>query len=158
MTLRAARESDEPGLVRMLERVSRAGRSQRFFGATDTARAARQLATVAAGDLGLVAQSDRCGLVAHGALYRTGDGQAEVAFLVREDWQGRGAGALLLSHLAEAAAQAAIDVLVATVRYDNRAMISVFEHSGLPMELRYAPDSLHITLSTAADAAIALAA
>ena len=58
-------------------------------------------------------------------------GQAEVAFTVIDKFQGRGLGAALLRHLATIARQAGLRELVAYVLPDNRAMLKVFEKSGL---------------------------
>lgn len=148
VTVRQARWSDEPALARMLAASSPPTRRQRFFGLADPARAARRLAAVAAGDLALVAESERGTLVAHAAWYRTAGTSAEVAFIVRDDWQSRGVASLLLSHLAEAADRAGLEKLVASVLPDNRGMLTVFGYSGLPIEIGYEPDVIRVSLLT----------
>ncbi len=57
-------------------------------------------------------------------------GQAEVAFLVQDAHQGRGAGQLLLEHLAQAGRERGVDRFVAEVLPDNRRMIQVFREQG----------------------------
>ncbi len=58
---------------------------------------------------------------------------AEVAFVVRDDYQHLGLGHRLLSALAEAARARGITTLRAETMLANHDMISVFRHSGFPM-------------------------
>jgi RimJ/RimL family protein N-acetyltransferase len=58
---------------------------------------------------------------------------AEVAFTVGDEFQGRGVGTLLLSHLATIARALGFRCFVAEVMPDNRQMLEVFEHSTLPI-------------------------
>ena len=61
---------------------------------------------------------------------------AEAAFLVRDDWQGKGLGTQLMQALVEAARQQGIAGLTADVLVDNRRMLRVFHQHGLPVESR----------------------
>ncbi len=61
------------------------------------------------------------------------DGRVEVAFLVHDDHQGRGIGALLLDHLAAEARRQGIRTFYAETLGQNRAMLRVFAHAGLPI-------------------------
>ena len=63
--------------------------------------------------------------------------RAEVAFVVLDEWQGRGIGSLLFAHLARIALRLGIDVLYALVPASNRGMIRVFERSGFSGEVEY---------------------
>jgi acyl-CoA hydrolase/RimJ/RimL family protein N-acetyltransferase len=54
---------------------------------------------------------------------------AEVAFVVRDDWQNRGIGSFLLKHLATLAKRNGIGGFTAEVLLDNRAMQRVFQKS-----------------------------
>ena len=56
--------------------------------------------------------------------------EAEVAFVVRDDHQGRGLGTVLLEHLASAAVQRGIGRFVADTLPDNYRMINVFRSAG----------------------------
>ncbi len=56
--------------------------------------------------------------------------EAEVAFTVRDDQQGRGIGTVLLEHLASAARGAGVVRFVADTLAENRRMLNVFRHAG----------------------------
>jgi len=57
--------------------------------------------------------------------------RAEVAFLVRDDWQGRGIGRLLFEELVVIAKKSGIAGFTAEVLRENRKMQAVFNHCGL---------------------------
>jgi acyl-CoA synthetase (NDP forming)/GNAT superfamily N-acetyltransferase len=59
-----------------------------------------------------------------------GSDDAEVAFVVRDDHQGRGLASVLLDHLAEAARERGVRSFVAEVMADNRRMLAVFADAG----------------------------
>lgn len=73
-------------------------------------------------------------------------GQAEVAFTVDDAHQGLGIGAALLRHLAVIAHASGLKELVAHVLPENRAMLKVFEKSGLKIVTRRQPDVVHVIL------------
>lgn len=56
--------------------------------------------------------------------------EAEIAFTVRDDFQGRGLGSVLLEHLAAAARERGIDRFVAEVLPGNRKMLGTFAGAG----------------------------
>ncbi len=56
--------------------------------------------------------------------------EAEIAFTVRDDYQGRGLGSVLLEHLAAAARERGIDRFVAEVLPANRKMLGTFAAAG----------------------------
>jgi len=56
--------------------------------------------------------------------------RAEVAFVVRDDWQGRGIGLMLFRRLVVIARQSGIAGFTAEVLRDNRKMQSIFNKSG----------------------------
>lgn len=68
-------------------------------------------------------------------VFESADGEqiAEVAFTVRDDYQGLGLASRMLAHLAEIARSKGIDRFEAEVLPGNAAMLKVFENSGLPM-------------------------
>ena len=59
---------------------------------------------------------------------------AEVAFVVRDDYQGRGIGAELLSYLTYLAKKAGLHGFTAQVLADNKPMLQLFEHMGFGIE------------------------
>jgi acyl-CoA synthetase (NDP forming)/RimJ/RimL family protein N-acetyltransferase len=62
------------------------------------------------------------------------DREAEVAFLVQDDYQGRGLGQLLLEHLAEAGRERGYERFVAEVLPENSRMIQVFREQGYAVD------------------------
>jgi acyl-CoA synthetase (NDP forming)/GNAT superfamily N-acetyltransferase len=69
-------------------------------------------------------------IVGVGRYDRVADVDAEVAFTVRDDYQGRGLGSVLLEHLAAAARERGIRRFVAEVLPQNRRMVGTFTHAG----------------------------
>lgn len=67
---------------------------------------------------------------------------AEVAFEVEDEFQGLGVATVLLKHLAIIARCSGLDEFVAVVLSENRQMLEVFRHSGLPVETRPSPDGI----------------
>ncbi len=65
---------------------------------------------------------------------------ADSAFLVRDDWQGRGVGGQLMEALIDAARRQGIAGFTADVLARNEAMLRVFHHSGHPVESRLEED------------------
>ena len=72
--------------------------------------------------------------------------RAEVAFVVLDEWQGRGIGSLLFAHLARIALRLGIDVFYALVPASNRHTIRVFETSGYSGEVEYHGAEAWVTL------------
>jgi GNAT superfamily N-acetyltransferase len=62
-----------------------------------------------------------------------GDGEAEIAFVVSDEYQHHGIGALLLDELARAGWDRGITIFVAETLAENRPMIDVFSSSGFPV-------------------------
>ena len=58
------------------------------------------------------------------------DKMAEVAFLVRDEWQNRGIGRALLQYLIDIAQKHGIEGFVASVLADNKQMMGVFHSCG----------------------------
>lgn len=73
-------------------------------------------------------------------------GKAEVAFIVIDQYQGRGMGELMLRHLARIASEAGLVALIAEVLPENASMLKVFEKSGLPMTTVHDAEVVHVTL------------
>ena len=62
--------------------------------------------------------------------------RAEVAFVVRDDWQNRGIGSFMLRHLIHIAKRNGIRGLTAEVLRENKAMQAVLNRSGLKVRSR----------------------
>jgi GNAT superfamily N-acetyltransferase len=67
---------------------------------------------------------------------RPGEAEAEVAFVVADEYQHHGIGSLLLDELARAARQRGIETFRADTLAENRAMLDVFHHAGFPVVSR----------------------
>jgi GNAT superfamily N-acetyltransferase len=63
----------------------------------------------------------------------TGTDEAEVAFVIADEYQNHGIGSLLLDLLATAARSRGIRAFLADTLYENQAMLDVFLHSGFPV-------------------------
>jgi acyl-CoA synthetase (NDP forming)/GNAT superfamily N-acetyltransferase len=63
--------------------------------------------------------------------------EAEVAFLVEDEHQGRGIAQLLLEHLAQAGRERGIERFMAEVLPDNRKMINTFRDAGYRVASQY---------------------
>ena len=69
-------------------------------------------------------------IVGIGRFDRVQDATAEVAFVIRDDYQGLGLGSLLLEHLAAAGREVGIERFVADVLPTNARMLSTFRYAG----------------------------
>ena len=104
----------------------------------------------------LVCSEDEFGIVAllgdkivgHAVYRKTSGDSAEVGFVVREEFQGRGLGTILLGALAEIAEKRGIKIFEADVRADNYAIIEVFKESGFPVEITPMDGKIRIRMST----------
>jgi acetyl coenzyme A synthetase (ADP forming)-like protein len=73
--------------------------------------------------------------------------EAEVAFVVADEHQGRGIGTVLLEHLASAAREQGINRFVAETLPSNRQMLEVFQAAGFDEKARYADGVVHVELA-----------
>nr|WP_157347410.1 bifunctional GNAT family N-acetyltransferase/acetate--CoA ligase family protein [Nocardioides sp. MAH-18] len=74
-------------------------------------------------------------------------GEAEVAFLVEDQHQGRGIGQLLLEHLAQAGRERGVERFVAEVLPDNARMIQTFRDAGYRVASEYDEGVLQLEFS-----------
>jgi GNAT superfamily N-acetyltransferase len=72
---------------------------------------------------------------------------AELAFTVRDDFQGKGIGKLLMQHLSIIGRAKGVARFEAIVLAENRGMLGVFGASGLPMRTENLGGELRVTLS-----------
>jgi acyl-CoA synthetase (NDP forming)/GNAT superfamily N-acetyltransferase len=73
--------------------------------------------------------------------------EAEVAFLVEDQHQGRGIGQLLLEHLAQAGRERGVERFVAEVLPDNTKMIHAFRDAGYRIASGYADGVITLEFS-----------
>ena len=69
---------------------------------------------------------------------------AEVAFVARDEHQGRGLGSILLEHLAAAARENGLRRFEAEVLVENHAMVRVFRQAGYQISRAFAEGVLHL--------------
>lgn len=87
-------------------------------------------------------------LVAVGRYERlAGTRDAEVAFVVADEHQGRGLGTVLLEHLASAARERGINRFVADTLPGNRRMLDVFRAAGFDEQTSFEGDVVRIELA-----------
>ncbi len=73
--------------------------------------------------------------------------EAEVAFVVTDEHQGRGIATILLEHLAAAARERGITRFVAETLIGNRRMLDVFRTAGFDELARYEEGVVHVDLA-----------
>jgi GNAT superfamily N-acetyltransferase len=134
--VRPIRPDDAPRLVAFHEQLSPHSVYMRFFTFHPTLSRGEveRFTTVDYVDrLALVATvGDR--LVAVARFDRVpGETEAEVAFVVADEYQHHGIGSLLLDELVRAARQRGIEVFKADTLAENSAMLDVFRHAGFPV-------------------------
>jgi len=92
-------------------------------------------------------------IIAEGRYVRLSDRPyAEVAFVVDENYQGKGIASFLLKMLVAAATEQGIEGFTADVLYDNKAMLKVFEKTSFPINavIKYGVYKLEIPFKTQA--------
>jgi len=103
-----------------------------------------------ANHVALVALADEGGrkvIIGGGRYIITEPGQAEIAFVVIDDYQGQGIGTLLMRHLAVIARKAGLKVLIADVLPENAAMRKVFGKFGFQARRGKDPQVVHLVLT-----------
>jgi GNAT superfamily N-acetyltransferase len=134
--LRPIRPADAPGLIAFHHHLAARSVYLRFFSFHPelSAREVERFTCVDYIDrLALVAELDGR-LIAVGR-FESGPGEteAEVAFVVSDEFQHHGIGTVLLAELATAARERGILAFRAETLVENRAMLDVFHHSGFPV-------------------------
>ena len=151
--IRALKSQDRDDLIAAVGRTSSESLYRRFFAVRrhfSETEESFYLNIDFASHVALVALAKENGqhTIVGGGRYVVGEpGQAEIAFTVVDKYQGRGLGAALLRHLTVIARQAGLRELVAYVLPDNRAMLKVFEKSGLKYTAKRESGSIYVKLS-----------
>jgi acyl-CoA hydrolase/GNAT superfamily N-acetyltransferase len=73
-------------------------------------------------------------------------GYADAAFVVRDDWQGRGLGKALFQRLASLARDRGVIGFTADVLANNGYMLAIFERSGYPVESQLEAGVRHLVV------------
>ncbi len=153
--IRAVKPQDREDLIEAVSRTSSESLYRRFFAVRrhfSETEESFYLNIDFVSHVALVALADENGkqsIVGGGRYVVSEPGQAEVAFTVVDKYQGRGIGAALLHHLAIIARQGGLRELVAYVLPDNRAMLKVFEKSGLKYSATREAGSIYVKLGLA---------
>src|SRR6476660_6249019 len=146
--LRPIRLEDDHALIGLFERLSSESLYMRFFSQVSrpTARRLEHLVTVDYDTrMALVAElGDDIVAVAPYDLAQEAT-QAEVAFTVQDDQQGRGLAKIMLEHLAAIARSRGIDTFVAETLPNNRRMLGVLRDAGYEVVREFADGVVHVT-------------
>jgi GNAT superfamily N-acetyltransferase len=141
---RSIRPDDKPILIRGLHNLSKEARYFRFFTHKE-AFSDEELAYFTELDftshVGLIAfvvegeeNTERAVAIGRYIVSPVSERkQAEVAFVVKEEYRGLGIGSILLKHLVEIARTQGLESFIAFVMPDNSEMLRVFRKSNLPM-------------------------
>jgi RimJ/RimL family protein N-acetyltransferase len=150
--IRALRPNDEADMLAAIGRTGAESLQRRFF-VTKRGFSEKEKAffmnTDFVNHVALIAVIDEDGrpaIVGGGRYVVTRPGEAEVAFVVVDAFQGQGIGALLTGHLAGLARAAGLRELVADVLPENMAMRKVLGKFGFRTARSLDPQVVHLTL------------
>jgi RimJ/RimL family protein N-acetyltransferase len=150
--IRALRSNDEADMLAAIDRTGAESRQRRFF-VTKRGFSEKEKAffmnTDFVNHVALVAVIDEDGrpaIVGGGRYVVTRPGEAEVAFVVVDAYQGQRIGALLTKHLTGLARAAGLKELVADVLPENTAMRKVLGKFGFRTARSLDPQVIHLTL------------
>jgi ribosomal protein S18 acetylase RimI-like enzyme len=149
--IRALRPDDRADLIAAVGRTSDRSLYRRFFGLkrsfTDQ-EAAYFVNVDFVNHVALVALIDegRPVIAGGGRYIVVQPGQAEVAFAVVDEYQGRGIGGALMRHLTSIACAAELRSFIAEVLPENTSMLQLFKTSGLPLSMRRENQVVHVTI------------
>ena len=143
MTIRSIQPTDEPLMRDLVYTLSRETIYYRFM-SSQVAFSHRQIQDFVYVDhrkdvaiVGTVPEAHGEDIVAVGRYYLDEKtNRAEVAFVVRDDWQGKRIGSFLFKHLTDLAKRNGIAGFTAEVLRDNIRMQTIFNHSGHKVQTR----------------------
>ncbi|MFF5171025.1 GNAT family N-acetyltransferase [Micromonospora sp. NPDC000089] len=151
--LRPIRPQDAPEIVAMHSRFSERTRYLRYFSPYPRIpeRDLQRFVNVDHRDREAFVVLAGARIVAVGRYERLGPDspEAEVAFVVEDDYQGRGIGSVLLEHLADAARRYGVVHFVAEVLPANGAMLRVFSDFGYQVQRQFADGVVHLSFPIA---------
>ncbi|MEH2499705.1 RimJ/RimL family protein N-acetyltransferase [Bradyrhizobium sp. AZCC 1678] len=152
ITIRALRPDDRAEMLAAIGRTSMQSLQRRFFvpkkGFSENEMAfflnidfESHVAIVAE-----IAEDGHLVIVGGGRYIVVQSGQAEIAFVVVDAYQGQGIGTILMRHLAVLARDAGLKELVAEVLPENTAMLKLFKKFGFRPDSKGSPQVVHLTL------------
>jgi RimJ/RimL family protein N-acetyltransferase len=153
VTIRALRSEDRERVARAVQQLGRQSIYFRLFSYRDelTETGLDRIMTFDADrDAALLVTTTVAGeeiVIGSGRYVRSDPTTAELAFLVAEDYYGRGIASRLLRHLAIVARDRGITTFEAEVLAENKAMYAVFARTGWSIQWRRDGGSLHVTLA-----------
>jgi acyl-CoA synthetase (NDP forming)/GNAT superfamily N-acetyltransferase len=138
--IRPIRSDDEQLMVEFYARVSDQSKYYRFFSPMPTLseRDVRRFTHVDHYDRVALVMLLQDRMIAVGRYDVVEPKEAEVAFLVEDQHQGRGIAQLLLEHLAQAGRERGVERFIAEVLPDNSRMIQTFRDAGYHVASGYA--------------------
>ena len=151
--IRALRPDDKDDMLAAVGRTGTQSLQRRFF-VVKRGFSEKEVAFFMnidfANHVALVALADEGGrkvIIGGGRYIVTEPGQAEIAFVVIDDYQGQGIGTLLMRHLAVIARKAGLKALIADVLPENAAMRKVFGKFGFQTQRGIDPQVVHLVLT-----------
>jgi RimJ/RimL family protein N-acetyltransferase len=150
--IRALRPDDRADMLAAVGRTSMQSLQRRFF-VPKKGFSEREMAFFLDIDfeshVALVAQINEDGrpvIVGGGRYIVVQPGQAEIAFVVVDAYQGQGVGTILMRHLAILARDAGLRELIAEVLPENSAMLKLFRKFGFKTASKGPPQVVHVAL------------
>jgi acyl-CoA synthetase (NDP forming)/RimJ/RimL family protein N-acetyltransferase len=137
--IRPIHDDDEQLLVEFYSRVSDESKYYRFFSPMPvlSERDVKRFTHVDHHDRVALVLTLQGRMIAVGRYDVVRPGEAEVAFLVEDQHQGRGIAQLLLEHLAQAGRERGVERFIAEVLPDNSRMIQIFREAGYRVVSEY---------------------
>lgn len=155
VAIRTLRPQDKSQMLAAVGRTSTQSLQRRFF-APKKGFSEQEMAYFLNIDfvnhVALVAEIDEDGhpTIAGGGRYIVvRPGQAEIAFMVIDAYQGQGIGTMLMRHLMALARSAGLQELIAEILPENTAMLKVFNRSGFRISSKRDHQIVHMVLQLA---------
>jgi RimJ/RimL family protein N-acetyltransferase len=152
ITIRALRPDDRAGMLAAIGRTSMQSLQRRFF-VPKKGFSEREMAFFLDIDfeshvaiVAEIAEDGRSVIAGGGRYIVVQSGQAEMAFVVVDAYQGQGIGTILMRHLAILAHDAGLKELIAEVLPENTAMLKLFKKFGFRPDSKRSPQVVHLTL------------
>jgi RimJ/RimL family protein N-acetyltransferase len=152
IAIRALRPDDRAGMLAAIGRTSMQSLQRRFF-VPKKGFSEQEMAFFLNIDfeshVAIVAEVEEDGhpVISGGGRYIVVQpGQAEIAFVVVDAYQGQGIGTILMRHLAVLARNAGLKELIAEVLPENTAMLKLFKKFCFRTDAKGSPQVVHLTL------------